>query len=77
MEFKILLTDAHRGDSLIAALCDLKTGRKVALLSVRTAWPLSGYPELRTELCSPCRSNRQKLRFLPKEVILLLRMALL
>lgn len=58
-------------------MCDLKTGKKMALLSVRTAWPLSGCPEFRIELCSPCRNNCQKLPFLPKEVIPLLRMALL
>lgn len=75
MEYKTLLTEAHRENSPCAALCDLKTGKKMALLSARTAWPLSGCPELRIELHSPCRNNRQKLPSLPKEVMPLLRTA--
>lgn len=30
MELKVLLTEAHREDSLSAAWCDLKTGKEMA-----------------------------------------------
>lgn len=60
MELRMLLK--HMKDSLVAVSCDLKTGKKMASLSVRTAWPLSGCPELRSISAAPAgitaRSHR-------------------
>lgn len=60
MELRMLLK--HMKDSLFAISCDLKTGKKMASLSVRTAWPLSGCPELRSISAAPAgitaRSHR-------------------
>lgn len=69
MELRVLLNEACEKDSFVAASCDLKTGKKMALLSVETAWPLSECPALRSISAAPvgitAKSYHFSLRRLP------------
>lgn len=69
MELRVLLNEAREEDSFAAASCDLKTGKKMASLSVGTAWPLSECPVLRSISAAPvgitAKSYHFSLRRLP------------
>lgn len=69
MELRVLLNEAREEGSFAAASCDLKTGKKMASLSVGTAWPLSECPALRSISAAPvgitAKSYHFSLRRLP------------